>query len=434
MTTRRRFLAGIGTAAATGLAGCSSLGGPDERESEEIDSSAFGDGVPGIVWPASPFPVSLPASLLETHRTRASQLYSSVPASPPIPNEVVANEVAEDREYLGTRMEEGSDATITLEAIDDWRSIRGSAAHLRGTYRAATGSDDAADVADRRETVRAELGEFVADLEYRATDPIEAVLVYAPVEALLGDVRQYVRPIHPYPDTPLTAVEKAGDAVRDGEVATASLTDARGFRETYLADRDSVDRQWSRLIDVSRTLDHAVHRTRETVGEYVQQYDPGSVFDRNLGPVPEELFRVASRRVESGSGRDREYERYGHGSYARAILDSTQELAAIAALDRVVDGIESAGFAAEATVTAVNNAAADARSAVESLGEATNPHLAIAVARPGIGSYAGARRRLDERYFDPADAQASFRYAAMYARVAPQAADYLVDRLRTDDP
>ena len=434
MTTRRRFLAGIGTAAATGFAGCSSLGGPDEREDEEIDPSAFGDGIPAIAWPASPLPVSLPASLLESHRTRATQLYSSVPASPPIPNEVVADELAEDREYLGERIEAGSDATITLEAIDDWRSVRGSAAHLRGAYRAATGADDGAALADRRETVRAELGEFVADLEYQATDPIEAVLVYAPVEDLLGDVRRYVRPIHPYPDALIAAVEQAGDAVRDGELATASLTDARGFRETYLSDRDSVDHQWSRLIDVSRTLDHAAHRTRDTIGEYAQQYDPESVFDRDLGPVSEELFRVASRRVESGSGRDREYERYGHGEYARAILESTQELAAVAVLDRIVDGIESGAFAAEATVSAVNSAAADARSAVESLGEATNPHLAVAVARPGIGSYAGARRRLDERYFDPAEAQASFRYATMYARVAPQAADYLVDRLESDGP
>lgn len=431
MTTRRRFLTGIGTAATASLAGCSSLGGPAEHEDEEIDPSAFDDEIPPIAWPASPLPVSLPESLLETHQTRATQLHSSIPASPPIPNEVVANRLAADREQLGERIDEGSDATLTLEAIDDWRSIRGSAAHLLGAYRAATGADDGAAVADQRETIRTDLGEFVADLDYRATDPIEAILVYAPVEDLLGDVRRYVRPTHPYPDSPIEAVERAGDAVRDGEVATASLADARGFRETYLADRDSVEHQWSRLVDRNRTLDFALHRTRETVGEYAQQYDTERVFDRDLGPVPEELFRIATRRVESGSGRDREYERFGHGEDATAILDSTQELAAIAVLDRIVDGIESAEFDAEATVPAVKSAAADARSAVESLAEATNPHLAVAVARPGIGSYAGARRTLDERYFDPAAAQASFRYATMYARAAPEAADYLVDRLES---
>ncbi|MFW5903535.1 MAG: hypothetical protein ACOCS7_02225, partial [Halolamina sp.] len=429
MTTRRRFLAGVGTAAAVTLAGCSSLGGPEERERDEIDPEAFEGEIGALTWPASPLPVHLPESLVATHRTRATELYASVPADPSIPNEVVAERLDEERGHLETRLDEESDAGPALEALDDWRYTRGSAANLAGAYRAATGEDDGADVRDRRRTIRADLGDFVADLEYRAADPIEAVQIYATVEDLLGDVRRRVRPVHPYPDSPTAAVEQAGDAVEDVEDAAASLADAREIRDTYLADRESVTSQWSRLIDGSRSMDYALGRTRETAGEFLQEPDPGSVFDRDLTRLAERLYMTASRRVDAGSGGPGEFERRGHGEYATAILDATRELAAIAVLRNVVDGIESGQFADDVTAQSVIDAADEARSAVDALADATDPTLAVAVARPGFGAYQGGRRDLEDHFLAPADAQAAFRYTAMYARVAPEAAGYLVDRL-----
>lgn len=427
MTTRRQLLAGIGTGVTTALAGCVFRDGP-AADDETIDPSTFDGEIPAITVPLSPLPVSLPETTVDRHRTRARELFDSVPSDPSIPNGAVAARLQREREHVRERLEEGSEAAETIDVLDDWRNARGDAANLVGTYRAATGSDDGDRVTRRRRQVRTALGEFVADLEYRAGDPVEAVLVYATIETTLGSVRRRVRPMDPYPTSPLSAVERAGDAVEAVEDAVAGLADAQVVHETYLSERDGPDEHWSQLIDASRVLDMATHRTREPIEAYVEEYDPESVFDRDVGPLAASLYRSASRRVASGEGNVREYRRRGHGEYATATLEATRNLVDIAVLRSVANEIEAGAFDREVTAASIEAAAERARSAVDALAGSIHPHLAVAIARPAIWAYENGARAVGERYFDPHDAEASFRHATMFARVAPEAADYLVAR------
>jgi len=69
MTSRRTVLSSLGTIGVITLAGCSALpiGGNDGSE----DVSLPGDAVESVPWPDSPFPVTVPTGLAETHRERS---------------------------------------------------------------------------------------------------------------------------------------------------------------------------------------------------------------------------------------------------------------------------------------------------------------------------------------------------------------------------
>ncbi|MGM0398903.1 MAG: hypothetical protein ACQEQY_07905, partial [Halobacteriota archaeon] len=329
MTTRRSFLAGASAAAVAGLAGCAQLGGPRDEDAPSIDSSEFQDGLPSLPTTAAPLPITIPASLVDPHRRRGRELFESVPADPSIPNEVVAREIDREQDRVQQRLESGSDATFEIDVLRNWRYARGDAANLLGSYRAATGSDDGETVQERRATVRADLGAFTADLEYRASDPIEGILVYATVEDLLEDVRRQARPEHPYPESPIDAVEQAGRAVEECEDAEAGLADARAIHQQYLDRRDATESQWSTLIEGTRVLSIATDTTRQTLDGY-QEYEAEAVFDRDVGRVADRLFRDASRRVQSGDGSIGEYRRRGDGAFASALLEAGRDLAAMA--------------------------------------------------------------------------------------------------------
>ncbi|UWG46601.1 Uncharacterized protein HSRCO_0302 [Halanaeroarchaeum sp. HSR-CO] len=430
MTTRRSFLAGAGAVAVTGLAGCGALDGPRGEDTPSIDSSEFQDGLPPLPTTAAPLPITIPASLVDPHRRRARELVESVPADPSIPNGVVAREIDRDQDRVQQRLESGSDATFEIDVLRDWRHTRGNAANLLGSYRAATGNDDGEAVSERRTAVREDLGAFTADLEYRASDPVEAVLVYATLENLLEDVRRQARPERPYPESPIDAVEQAGRAVEETEDAESSLADARAIHQQYLDRRDTTESQWSTLIEGTRVLSIATDTTRQTLDGY-QEYEAETVFDRDVGRVAARLFRDASRRVQSGEGAIGEYRRRGDGAFASALLEAGRDLAAMAVYRSVYRAIEDDDVNEDVTASSIRSSAADARSAIAALEEADYPHLSVAIARAGMGGYDDARRSLDERYFDAEDAEASLRYATMYARVAPEAATYLVERLRT---
>lgn len=426
MSSRRALLAGLGTVASASLAGCAGLLDGGERSTPDIDRSALAAAVPPVDLPVDPLPVALPESLVANHRERASALLDAVPERPAVPNAVVARRLERDRERAAERLTDGVDARGALDRLNGWRSIRRSAADLRGAYRAATGHDDAERVRLRRRVVRGGLAAFVSDLEYRARDPVEAVLVYAPIEELASDARRQIQPVFPYPDDPLSAVEAAGRAVGSVEDAVATFADARGVESAYTDAHSDLATHWVTLSEAAGRLDHSVARTLRPVEEY-RRSGPDA-FERDVsGTVAGRLFRMASTRARDGPDdvRDKRHA----GEYARAVRQSARELVTAVVLKRVVEDVREDAIDDEVTRAAIVDAAARARDAFDALADATHPRLAAAIATTAANGYEGGRQYLGEQFYDPADALVAFEYAARSAAVAPQAADFVAERL-----
>jgi hypothetical protein len=427
MTTRRRLLAGLGTAAVSGLAGCSALDGFRDDTDQRDERVRLDEPLPQASLPVAPLPMALSDSMVETHRTRAAELANSVPADPQIPNGTIARRITNERERIRQRLDEESDATHAIARLDDWRFRRQNAAELAGQYRAATGTDDGETVRQRRDAVREARHGLTADLEYRAADPVEAVLIYATVEDLLADADRQARPSPPYPESPTERVEQAGDAVGAAEDAVATLADARGIRDAYLTARRTRSSQWATLIEASRRVGYGADFSRRDVERY-RERQATAVFDADVeGTVAAHLFQTARFEVEADTDANREHRRAGE--YASAILGSGYELVGTAILQNVVSAIENGTFVREATADTIRAAAASARSALQAVANAEHPHLSATLARPALSYYQSGQRYVDEDHFDPANVEAEFRYATLQARIAPKAAQYVVERI-----
>lgn len=424
MRSRRQVLAGIGAAGLAGLAGCSALPFTGDGEDDESAVEVPADAVEPIAWPDSPFPVDVPPSLAESHRERARELLEPVPADPAIPNQAVAEELRSDREGAADRLGEAPGDPWPVDALSSWRGRRGSAANVRGTYRAATGEDDATAVDERRRTLRDDLGSFVADHDYRATTPLEAVLVHAPVEDLRGECRRGTRPTPAYPDDPVARPFRAGEAVGRLERGRAALADARGLREAYLAERTELSPQWTTLIDAADRLRVAVSRTHSRVDGFLDAEDP---FERDLEGTPARtLFGTGARQVRTanddfGAARD-------DGEDATAVLAAGRTLAAVEALEAVIDGIRDDAYA-EVTEDSTAEAADRARAAIADVEAARSPALAARIVRPAIATYESVRYRIEDGYADAAHATGDLAWVELYARAVPAAADFVFDRL-----
>lgn len=431
MTSRRALLAGLGTAASATLAGCASITGSDEQSPEQsIDRMALQRAVPAVELPVDPLPITPPDSLATSHRDRAASLLDDVPESPDVPNGVVASRLGQDRERAAEHLAEGSDESRPLERLRDWRAIRQSAAEVRGAYRAATGLDDAESVRVRRKAVRSGLGALAADVEYRASDPVEAVLVYGGIEELVGDAQRHARPIFPYPDDPQTAVEDAGQAVGAVEDAVATFADARGLRSAYHEARPDANRQWVTLAEAAGSIDYSVDSTLQPVRQYSEQGQ--AAFDRDVsGTVGGTLFRAAFHRARDGP--DDVRDKRQAGDYALAIRQSARNLVAAVVLKRVVADVEDEAVDDEVTADGIEQTAAAARAAIERVEAADHPRLAASIAAVAAQSYGGGLDYLGERFYDPADALVGFEYARRYAELAPQAAAFVAERLAAAD-
>mgnify|MGYP000504203474 FL=1 len=270
MRSRRTVLAGLGAIGVAGVSGCAALPfGNDQSDNEDVSLSTHDIG--SIAWPESPFPVAVPVSLVNAHRERSRELLAAVPSEPSVPNGAVAREVRSNREHAADRLGDEPDESWPTEELSAWRGRRNEAACVLGTYRAATGEDDAAAVTERRQRVRDDLGSFVANHEYRASSPLEAVLAHAPIEDLVGDCRRRVRPDPAYPSDPVARPFQAGDAVGRVELARATLADARRLREAYLGERSEAIPRWTALIDASKRLEYAASRTRSSVTDFLDR-------------------------------------------------------------------------------------------------------------------------------------------------------------------
>jgi len=424
MTSRRTVLSSLGTIGVITLAGCSALpiGGNDGSE----DVSLPGDAVESVPWPDSPFPVTVPTGLAETHRERSRELLAEVPSDLSVPNSGITEELRTNRKQAADMIDDGTDDPWPIERLSRWRSRRSSAASVRGAYRAATGEDDAATVDERRQTVHEDLGSYVAAHEYRVATLTEAVLVYAPIEDLIADCRRHVRPEPAYPADPVADPFQAGDAVGTVERARSTLADARGLREAYLTERSDVSSQWAALIAASDRLRFAVGSTRSSVEDFLDVDE--SPFDADLqGTAGEWLFRQASRRVTSTADEHRRSR--ADGNYATAVIEAGQALAAIEALRTTIEGINDGAYQDAVSAESVSQAAARAQDAISAFGENEDQRLTTLIGRPALETVDYLSRDIEQGRGSAARIQGDLIWAELYARAVPAATAFVIDRL-----
>lgn len=425
MTSRRRLLAGVGTLGVTGLAGCSALpfvGSDDDRDYVDLPRDAAGS----VQWPDAPFPVEVPSRLADSHRERVETLLAAVPTDQSVPNGAIAEELRSKREHAAERLDEPVEEPWPTDGLETWRDRRTEAAKVLGAYRAATGDNDADEIDAQRRSVREALGSLVADHEYRASSPTEAVLAHAPVEALLATCRERTRPNPTYPDDPLAHPFRAGDAVGTVELARATLVDGGRLRAAYLAERDEPPSQWSALIETSDRLELAVSRSRSTVRDFVDVDE--SPFRADLDGTPaRSLFRRASGQVRAATEDQDEFR--DDGDYALAVIEAGRSLAAVEALRASIEGIRDGGYQGSVSVESVEKAADRARTAIAAIDESEDIRVAAQLARPALGTFEYLPEYIEEGYIDAARAQGDLAWAELYARAVPPATAFVVDRL-----
>jgi hypothetical protein len=411
----------------TGLAGCSALPFSDEESDDSEDVTLPPDAVGSITWPESPFPVGIPDSLTEAHDERARELLAAVPETPSIPNRAIAEELRSERERVAERLDNDVEEPWPTDKLSEWRGRRETAATVWGSYRAATGENDSEPVTDRRRAVRDDLSSFVADHEYRAPSPPEAVLAHASIESLVTDCRRRVRPEPAYPADPVANPLRAGDAVGRIEHARATLDDARGLWEAYVSERPEATPQWAALIEASNELRRSVVRTRSTIRDVLEVDEPP--FDADLeGTAGRTQFRTARRRVEAATSDHEEHLR--QGDYATAVIEAGRALAAIEALRATVEGIRNGAYQDDVTVESVTQTADRAREATAAIKEGGDEKLAALLARPVFSMFESAPNLIEEGYTDPVRLQGELALTELYARAVPAATEFLVDRLR----
>ena len=423
--SRRGFLAGIATVGAGAVAGCSTspLGDGEGRRGEA--ASVPPDLVDAVEWPAAPFPATVPESLGADHESRARDLLAAVPADPSLPNAAVAAAIADDRERAAERVAAEPSDPWPTEALSARRRARGEAATVRGAYRAATGVDDGSELAARRRAVREDRAALAADLEYRAPSTTAAALAYEPVESLLAACERHLRPTVRYPDDPVAAPFRAGDAVGDVERARAAATDAAGLRDAFRGSRDEPEPRWASLVAAADALDGSVRRTHAEVRR--RTGDEAAPVDADLsGTVAQELAVASHRRAETAVGDVERASDAGH--HAEAVAEAGTALAAIEARRWAVEGIEEGRYREPPSESSLRSAAERAREAVAEAVDGGDG-LASRIALPAVTSLERTADAIDRGYADAGRTQARLRYVALYADAVPAATAFVRERL-----
>jgi len=423
--SRRGVLAGLATAGAAAIAGCSTP--PlDDDEGQRVEAAAVPpDLVDAVEWPPAPFPANVPASLGASHESRARDLLDAVPADPSLPNAAVAAAIADDRKRAAERGAAQPSDPWPTEALSARRRARGEAAMVRGTYRAATGVDDGADLAARRRAVREDRAALAADLEYRAPSTAAAALAYEPVESLLAACERHLRPTVRYPDDPVAAPFRAGNAVGDVERARAAATDAAGLRDAFRGGREGLEPRWASLTAAADALDGSVHRTRARVRERTGGAATPDGEDLS-GTVARELATVSAGRAEAAVGDIERASDAGH--HAEAVVEAGTALAALEARRWAAEAIRDGRHREPPSESSLRSASERARDAVAEA-VADGDGLASRIALPAVTSLERVADDIDRRYADARRTQARLRYVALYADAVPAATAFVRDRL-----
>ncbi len=420
--TRRRFLAAA-AAGTTALAGCNALPGGTGGETRTYDRGA----VAGLAdrpapTPPSTIPVTVPPSMIDTHRERARELLDGVPADPAIPNEAVADQVREQRQRVASALDE-DEPEGDLDRLAEWRERRAAAADLWWTCEAATGDVEPADVRTQRENLRTNLARFRGVWSHRGTDHWSALHLHRYVERRLDRAR---RGTVPWPRVPAASVDDprlVGRAAEKFERGLAALVDAAELRSQYLDGNDvaayrdafgaatiSLGQQRNRRDDAVETL---VDEGRTALDRDVEGTPAAELFDR---------ARRTARATDHPELNDHERDQ----RYATGVIAGGRSLAAADAMADAVAAIRDGEYDDDArSVDEIESLQEDAASALDAAWNADPRDLSVALAEPALDAVRSAAWQLDQ---EPTSGHAldevtgKYAFAVAYAEAVPSAA------------
>ncbi|MFB6196313.1 MAG: hypothetical protein ABEI80_09085 [Haloplanus sp.] len=426
MTRSRRAVLAGGAAALASLAGCSAF----DRDTPEYDREKLAAlGETTLPDPPAAFPVSIPASAFERHRTRARTLVERVPERPDIPNGAVAGRLRRERAEVLDELEASPDRDEggPLDRLGEARNVRADAASVAAAYRAATGDIAAETVAARRDRLRRDRLGFEREWRRRGGDPATALVVHRELEDLSREVRRGIAPERAFPPDPASAVFHVGRIVRELEAGRAALTDAERLRARYL-DASAEPRSFATALSVGGARLRRRIRSRESrLHEYVGSEVDRLPFDRSIeGTALEDLYRetaasVQRHREDANRARRR-------GMLATALLETGIEMTAWRTLGTVVRDVRDGDLVVPSGVPEIRAAQRRAADAVTAAWAETPTVLATALARPAYShlrqgtGYLGGAPWSDEPV-DEGDAGrvfASFVRARHYANAVPE--------------
>lgn len=368
--TRRALLA-VGAGGVASLAGCSVRLGSDETlDDDRLRELA---STRPLTAPHH-FPFRVTDDMFARHRNRARELAQSVPASPDIPNQLVRNELTNQRDRLARQLTERGEATPTgsggQEPDDggepkppDWRlselrELRADVADLQGTYRAATGTIVGRDIRQRRDRLRDRLAEFHTAWTYRGRGPLAAVHGNRELEELVNSVRHELEPWPLFPQSPAADVDVTGHLVRKLEAAAAIMDDAEAFRRQQPTDGPD----YRPAMTATATW---LRRRARREAESVEQYrDAGlEAFDRQLGDsVAGDLFDASANAIKRYTNGEL-LELTDQNQYAGAVIFAGTRRTAVTTFARIVADLEE-GWDDDVSVTAIEDRRTRARETV----------------------------------------------------------------------
>lgn len=458
--SRRRVLAATGTAITAALAGCGgvseSLAGGDD-DTVTYDQAALTDlAERSFPRPPAAFPVSIPSSAFDRHRSRIRTLLDEVPTSPALPNGALSAKLSERRSEVterfrslsggsaeqsdGSESESALDRATPRERLEDLRSVRTDAAGLNAAYRAATGEIDLQRLRSRRETVRSALDEFRRSWTYAGASPLDALVVHNAIEDLVMDVRYSLRDGASLPERPRDAPFEVRQFAASVEDARATLADAELFRTIH---RESAAEPTSYRETIRKTAEqlseqYEITAAHADIHEYTQSEEPP--FDRSIEGTPAgELYQYAREHVGEEFIREPTLSRQP----ANRSLEAAVGLAGIYTFRSVVEGIRAGSYGVPDSVGPIAEAYTDAVDALRMVWEGEPRALRLELDWPATESASAweeFRDELSEREggelstYVVSDTYGGLLYAYRYATYVPPAAEHLLDVLRKNRP
>lgn len=429
---RRAFLAACGTGLAA-LAGCLDVGVGvgDDREYDvgRLSDVAAADG------PARPdaFPVATTGAMLDRHYDRAEELVSAVPERPTVPNGVVTRRLREERKHVVADLEGNHDDEneTGLGRLSRARHVRSDAAEVDGAYRAATGGIDREVVAEREDTLRADLRSFEAAWAYRGDTPARALAVHAELEDLRGRVRRDGDAWPPIPADPATDPFQVGRRIGELESGRATLGDADRIRRAYLAGVDEPQSFRPAITAAAHRLEERGRWERRWVDGYVEPRSGDPPFDRSIEDTPaESLYRRA--QIHASAHVEHARQSLREGDPAAAALANARGLAGLATLADAVDVIQAGKYGRPEDVEVVVTAHEEAVAAVEAALGTEPVAVTVDVAFPATEALESGRYYLERADGDGHgvhEAIGEFAFARRYAQTVPSAVEAVVDAL-----
>jgi len=394
--TRRSVLAAGGASALAALAGCSSVpvlgDGNGDDELPDYDVASLAATIrDSRVDTTEAYPGSVPASLVDAHRERTTDLVDSVPESPSFPNSAVQAKVRNKRESAVSRLpaEGAVEAPVTLDDVDTWEHARDDAAAAAYAYRAASGDFDAEDAAAWRRRVETDYRTERRERPYRGETPAEALAVTAELESRLDTARRWLSPDRAFPERPASSLDAVDDLASNLERADAAVATVRGLREAR-PDGGLPD-HWNAIAETAGELGEVYEETVDELA--LRDVVAGDswrreAFDRDVGEstAAHHLFHVAAPSPERERG-DTAVER---SNYAVAVLEYADALLGALVLSQAVDDVRSGDHGTPPNVDVVQSTRAAAIDAVDAVAAEQSGPLGALLA-------ADLRRQIDYR-------------------------------------